>query len=144
MTYMTVYGQTQNPFRFYNTQFPYQIGASKPRNYNLKPSADIAESDEGFDVQVELPGVSKEDLMISVTDHLLTIKGEKRKAEDENSKDFRMIERRFGSFERKFTLPSGVTAENITADIKDGVLSLSIPKPEESKPKEIPVATESQ
>ncbi len=107
------------------------------------PTVDISETENGFELLAELPGVTKDDVHISVKDDLLTIKGEKRQEKTDDSKDYRRIERHYGSFERKFTLPPKVEADNIKAEFKDGVLTLSIPKPEDVKPKEIPIAAES-
>ncbi len=144
MTYLTLRRPTQNFFRFYNRPTVFQNVFSKPRGYNWRPSTDISETDDSIDVRMELPGVSKDDVNISVMENKLTIKGEKRKSVVDDSKDFQRNEREFGSFERTFTLPSLVPAEDITADIRDGVLSLSIPKPEESRPKEIQIENDAQ
>ena len=143
MTYLTLRRPAANPFRFYNTLFTPFFIRLDTRESKWKPSTDITETDESFEVRAELPGVTKDDVHISVKDDLLTIKGEKRQEETDDSKDYRQVERRYGSFERQFTLPPKVEANSIKAEFKDGLLTLSISKPEEAKPKEIPIITES-
>jgi HSP20 family protein len=143
MTYLTLRRPVTNPFRFYNSLFTPFFARPGTQEYKWRPSTDISETDEGFEVRAELPGVTKDDVHISVKDNLLTIKGEKRQEKTDDSKDYRRVERHYGSFERKFSLPPKVEADSIKAEFKDGVLTLSIPKPEEVKPKEIPIVTES-
>ena len=142
MTYMTLRRPTLTPFRFFNTPFVYNRPNIETGRHQWKPSADIKETDDSFEVYAELPGVSRDDIQISVKDNLLTIKGEKRQENEDKSKNYKQIERRFGTFERNFTLPPKVDADNINASFNNGVLTLSIPKPEEVKPKEIPINTE--
>ena len=139
MTYMTVHRPTLNPFRFYNSLFTGPF----TQEYGWRPLTDITETDHGYDVRVELPGVSKDDINISVRDRYLTIKGEKRLEKVDDTNNYQRSERQYGSFERTFTLPHKVETDNITSVYKDGVLTLSVPKPEEVKPKEIPITVES-
>ena len=142
MTYLTIRRPAANPFRFFNAPFTVHRPLTLPSAYKWKPSADITETDDSYEVRAELPGVSKDDVQISVKDNLLTIKGEKRQEGVDDSKNYKRIERRYGTFERNFTLPPKVVADSINAEFNDGVLTLSIPKPEEVKPKEIPINTE--
>lgn len=143
MTYLTLHRPVANPFKFYNSLFTPLFARPGTQEYKWRPSADISETDDSFEVRAELPGVTKDDVHISVKDDLLTIKGEKRQEKTDNSKDYRRVERHYGSFERRFSLPPKVEADKIKAEFKDGVLTLSIPKPEEVKPKEIPIVAES-
>ena len=106
------------------------------------PTVDITETDYGYEVRAELPGVSKDNVSISVKDNLLTITGEKHQNSDE-TKNYRRKENRFGSFERSFYLPPKVEPDSINAEFSNGVLTLSIPKPEEIKPKVIQIETDS-
>ena len=142
MTYLTLHRPVTNPFRFYNSLFTPFFAKPGTQEYKWRPSADISETDDSFEVRVELPGVIKDDVHISVKDDLLTIKGEKRQKKTDDSKDYSRVERRYGSFERRFSLPPKVEVNSIKAEFKDGVLTLSIPKPEEAKPKEIPINVE--
>ena len=143
MTYLTLHRPVANPFKFYNSLFTPFFAGPGTQEYKWRPSADISETDDSFEVRAELPGVTKDDVHISVKDDLLTIKGEKRQEKTDDSKDYRRVERRYGSFERRFSLPPKVEVDSIKAKFKDGVLTLSIPKPEEVKPKEIPIVAES-
>ncbi len=143
MTYLTLRRPVAYPFRFFNNTFTRQHPFAWNSDYKWKPSTDISETDDSYEVRAELPGVPMEDVHISVKDDFLTIKGEKRQENGDESNNYKRVERRYGSFERKFTLPPKVDADNIKAKFNDGVLTLSIPKPEEVKPKEIPISVES-
>lgn len=103
------------------------------------PAVDIAEHDNEYIVKMELPGVSKDDVKISLESNTLTIKGEKKQEKEEKSKNFHRVERSYGSFQRSFTLPTSVKSDKIDAIFNDGVLSITVPKVEEAKPKEIEV-----
>lgn len=105
----------------------------------LMPSADIVERDGDFNITIELPGVDKKDVRISVQNNVLTVKGEKRKQNEKKGENYHRVERSYGLFQRSFTLPSSVDSEKIDAAYDNGILSVSIPKLEEAKPKEIQV-----
>ena len=116
---------------------------STEENSSWLPTVDISENDSGFEIHAELPGVSQEDVQVSVTDNLLTIKGEKNQKRETESKSYHRIERQYGTFQRSFTLPRHVDTGNIKADYKDGILTLTIPKAEAAKPKEIQIGVQS-
>ncbi len=141
MTYLTLRRPTRNPFKFYNPFFAPLRAKTDASAYSWAPSVDISETDDKFEVRAELPGVAKDDLSVSIKDNFLTLSGEKRLGNTDDTHNYRRVERRYGSFQRRFTLPSDVTADNIKADYTDGVLTLSIPKPEAAKPTEIPITT---
>jgi HSP20 family protein len=101
------------------------------------PQVDISETEEAFIVKAELPGVKKEDVNVNFENSILTIRGEK-KVETEDKKRHR-VECAYGSFIRSFTLPQTIKADKIEAVYKNGILSLTIPKAEEAKPKQIEV-----
>jgi HSP20 family protein len=103
------------------------------------PAADIAELENEYLVKLELPGVNKDDVGITVESNILTIRGEKKFEKDEKKDNFHRIERTYGSFERSFTLPSTIRTDKIDAVYKDGILTVSLPKAEEAKPKQIEV-----
>ena len=141
MTYLTLHRPARNPFRFYSPFFaPLRVRTDADR-YDWTPSVDISETDNTFEVRAELPGVSKDDLHVSVKDNLLTLSGEKRQDNADDTQNYRRVERRYGSFQRRFTLPAEVNTEDIKAEYTDGVLTLSIPKPEAAKPTEVPITT---
>lgn len=141
MTYLTLRKPTRDPFRFYSPFFAPTRVRTDADTHNWTPSVDISETDNGFEVRAELPGVAKDDLSVSVKDNFLTLSGEKRQENSEDAQNFRRVERRYGSFQRRFTLPPDVTADDIKADYTDGVLTLSIPKPEVAQPTEVPITT---
>jgi len=105
----------------------------------LAPSVDIAEDDNRYVVTAELPGSKKEDVTVELKDGVLTIRGEKRNERDEKKEQSRWIERSYGSFSRSFTLPSNAVADRVKAEFKDGVLTIEVPKAEETKPKVISI-----
>ena len=104
------------------------------------PLVDIAETKDEFVIAIELPGVSKEDVKINIADNTLTLKGDKKKIKKDDDSKFHRNERYFGTFQRSFSLPSQVNSEKVSANYKDGVLSIVLPKKEEVKPKEISIS----
>lgn len=112
-------------------------------NSSLIPTVDISEMDSGYEIHVELPGVAQEDVQVSVTENLLTIKGEKNQKQETENENYHRVERRYGTFQRRFTLPRHVDTGNIKANYKDGILTLTIPKAEAAKPKEIQIGVQS-
>lgn len=97
------------------------------------PAFDISESDEGIIVEAELPGMNVKDIDITLTDGLLTIKGERKMEREDQGESYRRIERRFGSFSRSLDLGVEVKADTIDASYRDGILTVTLPKTEESK-----------
>lgn len=120
-----------------------QDSETNAENTSWMPTVDISETENSFEIYTELPGVVESDVNVSVTDNLLTIKGEKRQEEKSEDKNFHRVERRYGSFQRSFTLPKNVETADIKAGFKDGVLALTIPKAEAAKPTEIPISVNS-
>jgi HSP20 family protein len=106
------------------------------------PSVDVSEDKDNVIIKAEMPGVSKDDVRISVQDNVLTLKGEKKQEKEEKDKNYHRTERSYGSFCRSFQLPTTVKTDKIKASYKGGVLSVTLPKTEEVKPKEIPIGTE--
>ncbi len=103
------------------------------------PAVDVTEQDDAYVVNVELPGVNKDDVKIVMENNVLTIRGEKKQKNDETKGNIHRIERSYGSFQRSFTIPTTIRSEKIDANFKDGVLSVTLPKDEGSKPKQIEV-----
>jgi len=100
---------------------------------SFSPDMEVIETDSTLEVSTELPGMDEKDVEISVTDGLLTIRGEKRFEKDEKKKNYRLVERSYGSFERAVALPAGVDASKVKAKMTKGVLKVEIPKPEAAK-----------
>ena len=103
------------------------------------PAVDITEDDNGYHFEMELPGLSKEDVKISFKEDVLHVTGEKKYEDDVEKKNYHHYERRYGKFERAFRIHSDVIVDKIDANFKDGVLSIDLPKAEIAKPKEIEV-----
>ena len=103
------------------------------------PAVDIAELDNQFVVKVELPGINKDDVKITLESNILTIRGEKKEETDVKEENYHRVERTYGSFQRSFKLPTTVKGDNIDATYKDGILTVTLPKAEEAKPKQIEV-----
>jgi HSP20 family protein len=103
------------------------------------PSVDIIEKENDFHIKVELPGVDKKDVKITVQDDVLIIKGEKKMESEKKGENYHRVERCYGAFQRSFSLPHTVAADKIDASYDNGILTISLPKVEEAKPKEIEV-----
>lgn len=105
----------------------------------LNPTCDVQDVDGHFLVSMDIPGMKKEDIKIELADGQLTISGERKNEREENKKGNYRSERVYGSFERTFTLPKSVKAEDISTEYSDGVLRLAIPKSEASSTKQIKI-----
>lgn len=103
------------------------------------PATDIFDTGDNYVLRMEVPGVDRKDVNIEVNENILSVQG-KRKVENSDEKyDFRLAESKKGKFHRDFRLPRMVDGSKISASLKDGVLELRVPKPEEQKPKNIPI-----
>ena len=100
---------------------------------------DIAESETGFELKVDLPGVSADDIDIQVHDNRLTLSGRREDSEEQSGAKYYHVERRTGLFRREVMLPTAVDEENIEAHYTDGVLKIVLPKSERAKPRKIEV-----
>ena len=96
------------------------------------PAVDVLENEKDFRIVVELPGLSAENIDIDISDDLLTVKGEKADEREDKANNYRVSERRFGSFKRSFQLPRGVDAEKVEAKFDRGVLTITMPKSAEA------------
>lgn len=103
------------------------------------PAVDIVERDQEVVVRAELPGVDKKGIGVEIKDNILTLKGEKREENETKEDNYHRMERRFGSFQRSFTLPESLDRNGIRAEHKNGVLEIHIPKREEVQAKKIPI-----
>jgi HSP20 family protein len=103
------------------------------------PAVDMYQTDENVVVKVAVPGIKPEDVQISVTGDLLTIKGDTKEESDTKEKAYHIREQRWGTFERTLTLPTAVNSEKAQAEFENGVLSVTLPKAEDVKPKTITV-----
>jgi HSP20 family protein len=103
------------------------------------PPVDIRETEEAYLVTAELPGLTKKDVDVTVENSILTLSGERRWEKSSESETYHRMERAFGRFSRSFTLPHQVEADKVKANFKDGLLTVSIPKAEQAKPRRIAI-----
>jgi len=103
------------------------------------PAVDIYETPNELVVKADLPDVSEKDIDVRVENNLLTIRGERKFEKSVSEENFLRVERSYGSFSRSFSLPNTVNAEKILAEYKNGVLTVTLPKREESKPRQVKV-----
>ena len=106
------------------------------------PEVDVEETEDHYRFHVELSGLKPEDISVSVEDGVLTLSGERRFYEEKEAEGFRRVERRFGSFHRAMRLPAKVDPEAVEATYINGVLDVTVPKAEETKPRRIEVKGE--
>ena len=104
-----------------------------------EPLTDITEDDKEFLVKVEAPEMKKEDVKVTVENGVLRITGERKAEKEEKDKKYHRVERSYGTFLRVFALPEGADGEKVSADYKEGVLTVHLPKTETAKPKAIEV-----
>ncbi len=103
------------------------------RAFGAVPAVDVTQTDKGYEITAELPGMEEKDIDVKVTNDVLTIRGEKRDEKEEKKKDYYVRERSFGSLERSFQLPADVDPDKISASFKKGVLTLMLPKSAEAQ-----------
>jgi len=103
------------------------------------PAIDMYQTDDEIVVKAALPGIKSDEVQINITGEVLTLKGEVKHEEEKNDKAWHIREQRFGSFERSVILPTDVIADKAKAEFENGVLTISLPKAEEVKPKTITV-----
>jgi HSP20 family protein len=105
------------------------------------PVVDVREATDELVLQAELPGLRSEDVSVGVENGVLTISGEKKQQTEEGQEgsDYHLVERRYGRFERSFTLPRSVDAQKVQAEFANGVLTVTLPKAEAAKPRRIEV-----
>jgi HSP20 family protein len=107
---------------------------------NWSPAVDIKEEDERFVLKADIPGVDPKDIDVTMEDGVLTIKGERKHESEEEREGYKRVERSYGSFYRRFSLPDTADGERVTAKGKDGVLEVLIPKQEKVQPRRITVS----
>lgn len=138
-----------DPFRGFDTMMrrmndvfdDVQRGGIRFEVGDFTPRVDISDDENALTIHAELPGIAKDAVKITVSeDRVLTIRGEKKREEKHEDKNYMRVERSYGTFTRSFALPDTVDSENIAANFKDGVLTITMAKREPAKPKELEVA----
>jgi HSP20 family protein len=122
--------------RLFNTAFAGPETAAR----RWTPALDLIEKSDGYVLRADLPGMSTDDVALTVEDNVLTLSGSRAREADGESAAHHHAERPFGSFARAISLPKGVAADAVTAAFTDGVLEIHIPKPEQAKPRRIEIA----
>ena len=129
-------------FNNYENRFGFAGENDSNEDYNQavwSPLTDIYEDNEMFQLKMDLPGISKEDVNISYSDGKLSVSGERRQVSETEHYKYHRVERSFGRFYRSFNLPKDIENDKISAEFKNGQLEIGIPKSEKAKPKSIEV-----
>jgi HSP20 family protein len=108
--------------------------------FSWSPVVDVSETSDEVVVKAEMPGMSKDDIDISVEDNQLILSGEKRQEQEEKDASYYRVERSYGSFRRIFTLPARVDVAAVKASYQDGILTVRVPKAEAAKAKKIEIS----
>lgn len=114
-------------------------GNEETARHNWVPPVDIRESEDSLLLTAELPGLSKDDIEITVEDHVLSLRGQRKLEKDVQKESYHRMERAYGTFSRTFSLPTNVRTDQVNASFKDGLLHVEIPKAEEAKPRKIAI-----
>ena len=121
-----------DPFRELSTFSGWEPGA-------FAPCFDVKENAEAYVLQADLPGIAQKDLKVTLTGNRLSVSGKREQEQKREEEQHYAVERSYGSFNRSFTLPEGIDASKVHAELKDGVLTLMLPKRPEVKAKEVTI-----
>ena len=131
---------TQREFdRLFKEAFSPLFGEGELSTRTWAPPVDIYENADNIVLKAELPGIDPKDVEIRVEDNTLYLKGERKFEQEVKEENYHRVERSYGSFARSFSLPNSIAADKVVADYKDGLLTLTMPKREEAKPKTIKI-----
>jgi HSP20 family protein len=135
-------GTFQNEMnRLFSTVFDTPAGGANGATLRRwMPAMDLVEADESFVLRADLPGLDRDDVKIELEDDTLTVSGERKAEHATHEGGVHRVERAFGSFSRSLRLPKGIDPEGVTASFDRGVLEVSIPKPEQRKPRRIEIS----
>ena len=117
-----------------------ELGTVSGRTLEFVPSFEVFERKDGYVFKADLPGVKLEDLDIQLTEHRLTVSGRRESEERKEGERWYALERQYGQFTRTFPLPEGVDGEHVRAELRDGVLTLVVPKKPEVQPRKIQIS----
>lgn len=118
-------------------------GSSELSGGSFAPAMDVREDDDAYIVHLEVPGISRDDIELTIHDNTLVIRGSREQKQDKTGGQFRRVERSYGSFARALTLPRPVDVNRIEADLQDGVLEVRLPKSENARPRQISIGSSS-
>src|SRR5208283_5215015 len=125
--------------RMFREAFTGQLGDAELSTRSWAPPVDIYETEDAIVLKAELPGIDPKDVEVRVEDNTLYLKGERNYEKEVKEQNYHRVERSYGSFARSFSLPNSISAEKVKAEYKDGLLTLTMPKREEAKPKTIKI-----
>ena len=135
-----------NGFRLFEdavTRLMSEPRAARPGTVaSISPAVDIVETEEGLTLKADLPDVKIEDIDVRVENNTLTLSGHRKFEKDENVKGYHRMERSYGEFARSFVIPNTVNNEAVSADYTNGVLTISLPKKEAARPRQVKVAVQ--
>jgi len=131
---------TQRDFdRLFREAFSPALGEGEVSTRTWAPPVDIYENGDSLVLKAEVPGINPDDVEIRVEDNHLYLKGERKFEKEVKEQNYHRVERSYGTFTRTFTLPNTIDSDKVSANYKDGVLTLTMPKKEEAKPKTIKI-----
>jgi HSP20 family protein len=122
-----------------NRLFEDRVAPSHTESSSWAPAVDVFEDSEGLTFKFELPELEAKDVQVKLEDGVLSVRGERKLEHEEKREHYHRIERAYGAFARSFTLPATFDAEKVTAEAKNGVLRIYVPKRAEAKPRSIQV-----
>jgi HSP20 family protein len=128
------------PSTFLQPFFGSPLLPQREMSWLAKPAVDVVETDTGYEVTAELPGMDEKNVEVKMSNGDLLIKGERQEEKEEKKKDYYLQERQYGSFERRFRVPEGVDADKVEASFKKGVLTVTLPKTVEAQKAEKKIA----
>jgi HSP20 family protein len=130
---------TREPFfRMFDTLFNTDMQGEETRAW--VPPVDIQENADAYLFHAELPGLTKDDINITLENNVLRLNGERKFEKDAKKENYHRVERTYGNFTRTFTLPTQVDAENVQAAFENGILTITVPKAEQAKPRKIAIS----
>ncbi len=132
-------GMQEQMNRLLNLSWNHDLAGEDIKEGIWQPAVDIFETEESIVIKAELPDVDQKDIDVRIEDNTLILKGERKHEGEVKKENYHRIERYFGSFQRSFSLPATIQQDNVSATCERGVLTITLPKKEETKPKQIKV-----
>ena len=131
----------RDPFRLMEGFLNGEAGRGEElSNRAWRPAVDIRETGDSYVVSAELPGLTKDDVQITIENNVLKLTGERRFEKEVKEEEFHRVERAYGTFSRAFALPTRVDPERVEASFKDGILTVTVPKAAEARPRKIEIS----
>ncbi len=142
LSYLSPFNRARRVDRIFDPFFSrglLNFGSAWPEERAFQPACDVEETNQEYRILMDLPGVPKESVTIQIEDQQLLVSGSRQRETENSDKDLHFVERAFGTFERRFTLPKDIDAARVNAQYREGVLTLTLPKSESAKPRKIPI-----